>query len=567
MKHSPLSKSDTTNMIMALALSLLVLLWWEYSIEGPRRKVQEQAARRAHAEMVQREKQQAAAPATVKTRAQLLGESPRLRIVSDHLHGSVALKGLRFDDLTLARYHETLDPASPEAVLFSPAGTQDAYFATFGWPAAPVGVTPMRLPDAQTVWTADAPQLTPQQPVTLTWNNGEGVTFTVRIALDAKYMFTLTQSARDAAGKPVKWWSYASISRVYDMKKHMAINILHEGPIGVFNGTLKEATYKTLTEEKAQNFEAQTGWLGMSDKYWLSAIIPPAEANDFHFVHDTATAGDRFQADYLSPPREETTVRFFAGAKELAVLDAYAAQHHIPLFDRAVDFGIFYFLTKPIFLTLNYFYAHIGNFGIAILLLTVIVKLLMYPLANKSYRSMNQLKELQPKIKAIQERAKDDKTRLNQDMIALYKREGVNPAAGCLPMLIQIPVFFSLYKVLYVSIEMRHAPFFGWIHDLSAPDPTNLFTLFGLFPWNHPALLHLGAWPILMCVTMVIQQFQSPPPPDPVQAKIMKLLPFFFLFLFSGFAAGLVIYWTWSNTLSILQQWHIKRKYAKKPDA
>lgn len=551
-------QAETTNMIIAAVLSMLVLLYWDYFIEAPRRKAELLSARsKAHMEEQAKHQEQKEGALVFKPRAELLQESSRVNIASSSLHGSIALKGLRFDDLTLARYRETQEPGSPEVTLFSPPDDREGYFAEFGW-TAPDKTT--KVPGPDTLWSADSAQLTPGHPVTFHWKNADGVTFSARIALDDKYLFTITQSAVDSNGKPFSLQTYAYVNRVWDTKHHQALGILHEGPLGAFDGTLKEVPYKTLSEEKDQAFEAAEGWLGISDKYWLAAILPPKESFTAHFSYYKSRGRDHYQADYLSPPASATTLRFFAGAKELAALDSYAKQYHIQLFDRAVDFGMFYFLTKPIFLLLAWLHTLVGNFGIAILILTVLVKLLMYPLASKSFASMHQMKELQPRMQEIRERYKD-KVQMNQAIMELYKREKVNPASGCLPIFIQIPVFFSLYKVLYVSLEMRHAPFFGWIHDLSAPDPTNLFTLFGLLQWNPPLFLHLGIWPILMCATMIIQQQQSPPPPDPTQAKMMKMLPFFFLFLFSNVAAGLVIYWTWSNILTILQQWQIKRQH------
>jgi len=509
-----------------------------------------------------KEVEQAAASVPVRTREEWIGSSPHLPIVSDHLHGSIALKGLRFDDLTLAKYRETQDKDSKEVVLFSPLHDKDSYFAEFGWmPEASV-----RIPDKDTVWTASGSALSPGQPVTLYWNNGAGITFSVAISLDDKYMFTLTQSAKDAAGKPVPLQSYAYLNRAYDIHAHSSINILHEGPISVLDGMLKEVTYKDISENKEQILPAEkSGWLGISDKYWFASIIPPeAPFSARIYSYYAADGRERFQTEYsANTPQPETTLHFFAGAKELPVLVDYASRYHIVLFDRAVDFGFFYFLTKPIFLLLNYFHGLVGNFGIAIMLLTVVVKLLMFPLANKAFKSANEMKEWMPKLKELQERYKDDLVKFNQERMELYKREKINPAAGCLPALIQFPVFFSLYKVLYVTLEMRQAPFFGWIQDLSLPDPTNVFTLFGLLHWHPPGLLHVGVWPLLMCLTMIIQQKQSPVPPDPTQAKMIKYMPYFFLFLFSSVAAGLVIYWTWSNILSILQQWTIRHLDAK----
>jgi len=558
-------QAETQNMVIAMVLSVLILIYWDYYIEAPRQKAESAALRaRAQTEQTLAKTPEQAAPIVIKPRTELLTESTRLPIRSPSLHGSIALKGLRIDDLTLARYRETLDPTSPEVILFSPADDVEGYFAQFGWSP---GDGTVKVPAEDAVWTADARELVPGRDVTLSWKNADGVTFLARLSLDDEYLFTVTQSALDATGKPLNLQTYAYINRVYDTKKHPPVGILHEGPLGVINGTLKEAPYKKLSDEKEETFDANEGWLGISDKYWLSAIIPASPSFSAHFTFYNSRGRDHYQTDYVSPKQPQSILRFFAGAKELKLLDRYSTEYHIPLFERAVDFGFFYWLAEPIFRLLTWFHALIGNFGIAILLLTVLVKLLMYPLASKSFISMNQMKSLQPRMTELRERHKDDKVQMNQAIMELYKREKVNPASGCLPMFIQIPVFFSLYKVLYVSIEMRHAPFFGWIHDLSAPDPTNLFTLFGLIPWTPPLFLHLGIWPLLMCATMIIQQRQSPPPADPMQAKMMKFLPLFFLFLFSNVAAGLVIYWTWSNLLSILQQWHIKRKYGNKKNA
>lgn len=548
-------------MVIAAILSMAVLLYWDYFIETPRQKAEQLSMRaKTQAQLQVQKAQEKESPIVVKPRGELLGESARVTINSPSLHGSIALKGLRFDDLTLARYRETLDPNSPEVTLFSPGDATDGYFTEFGWATADKTI---QIPSPDTVWTADSKILTPQHPLTLTWKNPDGITFTAKISLDDKYLFTITQSAVAKDGKIVPMQTYGYINRVYDLhdaKKHPNV-LVHEGPIAAFDNTLKETAYKKLGEEKEENYEATSGWLGFSDKYWLSAIIPPQVPFTAHFSYYQSRGRDHYQTDYLTSATDTTTLRFFAGAKELTLLHAYADDYHIGLFDRAVDFGYFYWLADPLFHLLAWFHSMVGNFGIAILLLTVLVKLLMYPLASKSFVAMNQMKTLQPKMKEIQERYKDDKTKMNQNIMELYKREKVNPASGCLPIFIQIPVFISLYKVLYVTIEMRHAPFFGWIHDLSATDPTNIFTLFGLIPWDAPIWLHLGIWPLLMCATMIIQQRQSPPPADPAQAKMMKFLPLFFLFLFSNVAAGLVIYWTWSNILSILQQWNIKRRH------
>ena len=333
-------------------------------------------------------------------------------------------------------------------------------------------------------------------------------------------------------------------------------------------GTLEEIDYDDLREDGPIELPSQGGWLGITDKYWLASLVPDQESELVaNFRHYIAEGQDRYQVDYLRPamtvpPGEtiEVTDRLFAGAKEVGLLDFYANEYGIPLFDRAVDFGWFYFLTKPIFHILHFFYQLLGNYGLAILLLTLLVKLLFYPLANKSYRAMSKMKKLQPEMMRLREQFGDDKMRMNQELMALYKKEQVNPMSGCLPIVVQIPVFFALYKVLFVSIEMRHAPFFGWIQDLSAPDPTSLFNLFGLVPWNPPAFLMIGIWPLLMGATMLLQTKLNPQPADPIQAKVMMLLPLMFIFLFATFPAGLVIYWTWNNVLSVAQQWVIMRR-------
>jgi YidC/Oxa1 family membrane protein insertase len=505
-----------------------------------------------------------AAPAhAAETREAALAEQPRIKINTPRLHGSIDLSGARLDDLTLANYHETVDPKSPEVVLLSPPGTQDPYLAEFGWVAASPDV---KVPGPQTRWTETGGPLTPADPVTLTWDNGQGLVFTRTISVDKDYMFTLRDAVRNKGSTPVKLLPYGLISRT-GTPQVAGYYILHEGLIGYLGGSLQEVKYSSLSPGSPLDYTSNGGWLGFTDKYWLTALIPPQnDAVKARFTHTVDNGVDRYQADYLGP---EVTVapdgtaaasaRFFAGAKEVNLLDAYK-DSGIPLFDRAIDFGWFYFLTKPIFLILQFFYEILGNFGLAILLLTLCVKLLFFPLANKSYNAMSKMKLLQPEIQKLRERFPDDKARQQQEMMALYKRVGANPLAGCLPIVIQIPVFFSLYKVLFVTIEMRHAPFFGWIHDLSAPDPTSFANLFGLLPFSPPAILMIGAWPLIMGVTMFLQQKLNPQPVDPVQARMFMLLPVVFTYMLAAFPAGLVIYWAWNNLLSIGQQWAIMRR-------
>ena len=505
-----------------------------------------------------------AAPAhAVETRDAALAEQPRVKIDTPRLHGSIDLLGARLDDLTLANYHETVDSKSPEVVLLSPPGTQDPYLAEFGWVAASPDV---KVPGPQTRWTETGGTLTPTNPVTLTWDDGQGLVFTRTISVDPNYMFTVRDAVRNNGTTPIKLLPYGLISRTGT--PHVAgYYILHEGLIGYLGGSLQEVKYSSLSPGTPIDYGSNGGWLGFTDKYWLTSLIPPqTEAIKARFTHTVDAGVDRYQADYLGPEvtvapdgTTESSARFFAGAKEVNLLDAYK-DSGIPLFDRAIDFGWFYFLTKPIFLVLQFFYEILGNFGLAILLLTLCVKLLFFPLANKSYNAMSKMKLLQPEIQKLRERFPDDKARQQQEMMALYKRVGANPLAGCLPIVIQIPVFFALYKVLFVTIEMRHAPFFGWIHDLSAPDPTSFANLFGLIPFTPPALLMIGAWPLIMGLTMFLQQKLNPQPVDPVQARMFMLLPVVFTYMLAAFPAGLVIYWAWNNLLSIAQQWAIMHR-------
>lgn len=559
--------SEYKNLTLAAILSLAILLGWQYFYERPRLEEAERIA------AMQKKKDVSPKIVTppVKTvaRTEAVTEGSRIHIRTDQLHGSIALKGARFDDLTLATYHTSIKKGSPEVSLLSPSNTNDAYFAEFGWLSTNSAII---VPDATSLWTADKSELRTGETVNLTWNSPQGLHFTSSISLDEHYMFSVTQSVTNSSGQAVNLLPYGLLNRNWKAE-HTPFYILHEGPLAVMNGVLTEEKYDDLKEAHHKEFkDSSNGWVGITDKYWLTALIPDKSVTfDTNFSHTVKAGNDKFQVDYLGKqravaPGEKVTLanHFFAGAKKVALLDHYASTLNIPLFDRSVDFGWFYFLTKPMFLALQFFHAHVGNFGVAILLLTVMVKLLMFPLANKSYASMNKMKSLQPEMLKIRERFEDDKVQLNKEIAALYSREKVNPVSGCLPMLIQIPVFFSLYKVLFVTIEMRHAPFFGWIHDLSSPDPTSLFNLFGLIPWQPPSFLMIGAAPIIMGITMMLQQRMNPEPTDPVQAKVMKFLPFLFVFMFHTFPAGLIIYWAWNNTLSFLQQWLIMREPSAK---
>ena len=581
-----MSGMDNKNLIVAIALSIAILLGYELFIQRPNNEQKQAQIAQQQAEDA---KKAASAPtpaapagtvpgspaapaATVLPRDQALAQTSRVRINTPSLHGSIALEGGRLDDLTLVKYHETIDPTSPEIVLLSPNGSQNPYKAEFGWFLAQ-GMT-AKLPDGDTRWTASANELSVGHPVELSWDNGEGLRFIRNYAVDENYMFTVTQRVENKGSTPVSLFPYGLVSRT-GTPETLGYYLLHEGPVGFLDGTLQEKEYGKLKplkpKEEPAAIASTSGWLGFTVKYWLTAMIPDQkEQVKARFFNSGTEQLPRYQADFqgsehIAPAggATETVTRFFAGAKEVKLLTSYMNELNITNFDYAVDWGYFWFLTHPIFKVLDYFNQQIGNFGLAILLLTVLIKLAFFPLANKSYRAMGKMKLLQPEMQKLREKFGEDKARLNQEMMALYKRTGANPMAGCLPIFIQIPVFFSLYKVLFITIEMRQAPFYGWIHDLSAQDPTSIFNLFGLIPWSPPHALMLGAWPIIMGVTMFLQQKLNPQPADPVQAKMFMLLPFVFTYMLASFPAGLVIYWAWNNTLSILQQWIIMRQAAK----
>jgi YidC/Oxa1 family membrane protein insertase len=510
----------------------------------------------------------AASPATTSA---VPKDVPRLKIAAARVQGSLSLLGGRLDDLVLREYRDTIEKNSPLVRLLEPRSDAQPYYIQFGWSAGE-GTT-AKVPGDDTVWTGSG-EVGPGKTGTMTWDNGEGLRFEIEVGIDANYMFSIRQRVINS-GTAAVLYPWSRIRRDYTPVT-AGYYILHEGMLGVLGGTLKETTYsgaKSDGEKKggiALENTGAGGWIGITDKYWLTAIIPEQARTMVASFRHINQGGDRFQADFVA--KEPTTVapgatadfasRVFAGAKEVHLLDRYEASG-IPNFDKAVDFGWFYFITKPIFYALDWLNTFLGNFGLAILVLTVFIKGLFYPLANKSYRSMSKMKLLGPKITELRERLKDEPQKMQQEMLQLYKAEKVNPASGCLPILIQVPVFFSLYKVIFVTIEMRQAPFYGWIHDLSSVDPTNVFNLFGLIPYDPATLspfLHLGVWPIIMGITMFLQMKLNPPPPDPVQAKVFAFMPLLFTFMLASFPAGLVIYWSWNNLLTIAQQWNIMRQ-------
>lgn len=566
-----MKQNDQKNLLLAILLSALILGGFEMFFKPNLVAHQQQRIEmtKAHKEL------EAAKAQAVETRKVVMREEAlrgdRVLIENPRLKGSINLTGGKIDDMILLDYRETIDANSPQIVLLSPENTRDGYYADFGWAADQAAK--VRLPDANTEWKSSGRTLTPAQSVTLTWDNGAGLTFRKIFSIDENYLIRVEQSVVNHGGSAVSLHPYGVVARYY-VPEHASFFVLHEGLIGVVDGVLHESRYEDIKENKTAEFDSTGGWIGITDKYWLTAIAPDQDAKiKARYAFTQPQKSDRYQTDYTYEgksvaPGETYTVRnsMFAGAKEIRLLDQYEKQLGLKNFDRAVDFGWYYFLTKPLFYLLHYLHLFFGNFGLAILALTVIVKGLMFPVANKSYRTMNKMKELQPELITMREKYKKDPMAMQKEMAAFYQKHRVNPLSGCLTILIQIPVFFSLYKVLFVSIEMRHQPFYGWIKDLSAPDPTTVFNLFGLIPWMPPAHflfipLMVGAWPLIMGFTMWLQQKLNPAPMDPAQKMVLGAFPILFTFLLASFPAGLVIYWSWSNILGIAQQYALKRNH------
>jgi YidC/Oxa1 family membrane protein insertase len=588
---------DNKNLFLAIALSVLVIVGWQYFYAQPQLEKQriEKLAQQSNPSTLPGAAGTLPAPGTAPTlgaapnttpgsipspvqapaavgltRDAAVALSPRVTIETPRLKGSIALKGGRIDDLLLGGYRETIAKDSANIVLFSPSQSPQPYYAEFGWVAGQ-GVT-AAVPNAQTEWTASRTKLTPDAPVTLTWANGQGLNFKRQIAVDANYMFTITESVANTSGQPVSLFPYSLISR-HGTPTIEGFYILHEGLIGVQTDKLQEVTYADLVKAKTKDFKGgKGGFIGITDKYWASALIPDQDKlHDGRFLASMLNNIQTYQADILLPAETvnagasaTVTTRLFAGAKETNVIDGYQSTLAIKQFDLMIDWGWFYFITKPLFKLMDWIYHLIGNFGVAILVVTVFIKGLFFPLANKSYTSMARMKAVQPAMQELQIKYKDDRAKQQQALMELYKKEKINPLAGCWPVLLQIPVFFALYKVLFVTIEMRHAPFFGWIKDLAAPDPTSIFNLFGLIPVSLPQFLMVGVWPIIMGITMWLQMKMNPEPTDPVQKAIFGWMPIVFTFMLASFPAGLVIYWAWNNILSVSQQYLIMKKQGVK---
>ncbi|MDW9368709.1 membrane protein insertase YidC [Sinorhizobium meliloti] len=573
---------NNRNYFVAIALSVLILIAWQFFYVSP--KMEKDRIATEQAQQAQQTQQQPGAqpaapgqalpggaiPSAGESRDQAIGKSARVAIDTPALSGSINLTGARFDDLKLKGYRETVDPKSPVITLFSPAETADGYFTEIGYIGSDATGS---VPGPQTTWTlSGGDKLTPSTPVTLSYTNDKGITFARTISVDDRYMFQVVDSIKNETAAPVSLSSYGRVTR-FNKPTTPSIYVLHEGFVGVAGEHgLQEVGYsKVEDDEPVEPGKSTGGWLGITDKYWAATIVPPqATPFDIRFSH-FADGRPRYQSDYKSDavtvaPGQSVELKnlVFAGAKEVPVVDNYEVAYSIPNFDKLIDWGWFYFITKPMFKMMDFFFRLFGNFGIAILITTIVVKLIFFPLANKQYASMANMKKVQPKMEELKKKFGDDRMGLQQAMMQLYKEEKINPLAGCWPILIQIPVFFALYKVIYVTIEMRHAPFFGWIQDLSAPDPTTIINLFGLLPFEGPAFLHLGIWPIIMGVTMFLQMRMNPTPPDPTQAMLFTWMPVVFTFMLASFPAGLVIYWAWNNTLSILQQGIIMKRQGVK---
>lgn len=581
---------DQKNLLIAVVLSMAVMLGWQFFYAGPQMKAQQEKAQRekrdaaeagnlpavgvqpqdGHPLPGQSTSQPQSSLLPAATREEALQRSPRLPVATPSLKGSISLKGGMLDDLVLEKYRETVDPHSQQVVLFAPPGAPNAYFSEFGWQPASRGL--VSVPDSETLWSASqGASLTPSTPVTLTWDNGQGLNFKRTFSIDNDYMLTVTDEVENKSPGDVALGSYGRLYR-FGKPATAGYAVLHEGLIGVpGDGGLQEITYASAVDGGAKTFDGKKGgWLGITDKYWASALIPSQNSTytaSFRGRKSDGLVKEVYWVDYQNQaevvPAGQThkvEAHLYAGAKKVKLVEAYEAKLGIEKFELLIDWGWFYFFTKPLYFLLDWLYQFLGNFGLAILAVTVLVKAAFFPLANKSYESMAKMKKLQPQMEQLRERYKDDKAKQQQEVMALYQREKINPLAGCLPILVQIPVFFALYKVLFVSIDMRHAPFFGWIHDLSAQDPTTLFNLFGLLPFAVPSFLHVGVWPIIMGVTMWIQMQLNPPQPDPVQQQVFAWMPLLFTFLLASFPAGLVIYWAWNNILSFLQQAYISKK-------
>tara|TARA_B100002051_G_scaffold200443_1_gene190400 strand:- start:2891 stop:4588 length:1698 start_codon:yes stop_codon:yes gene_type:complete len=558
---------DNRNVFVAIALSLAVLLFWGAFFETPKpigtndnfNTSQTKNKKRSESENITPNINQTELPTTI-SREDSISSTKRIKIDNDKIRGSISLRGGIFDDLSFKAYKKEIDN-DDNVVFLNPKETEDGFFVETGWTS--IG-NKIKVPTINSLWSVVGNNtLSVNKPIILEWNNNEGIIFRKKIELDEKYLFKINQEIQNNTNKAIELYPYAQITRNKKPDDVMGFYILHEGFIGVFDEELKEDDYDDIEDKKIVR-EADNGWLGITDKYWLAAVVPPKDEN----FKSTFLYKDAFKANYiLNNPvaiapssKKDNQIRLFVAAKEVETIDTYAEAQNIEKFDLVIDWGWFYFFTKPLFFIIDYLFKITGNFGIAIILITAAIRIIFFPLANYSFRSMAKMKALQPEMTRLKELHKDDKVKLQQGIMSLYKKEKVNPASGCLPILIQIPFFFAIYKMLFISLEMRHQPFFGWIKDLSAQDPTSIFNLFGLIPWDPPGFLIIGIWPILMGLTMLLQQKLNPAPTDPIQAKIFMFFPLFLTIILAPFPSGLVVYWTVNNILTIAQQWVIIKK-------
>lgn len=580
--------NQNKNLILATVLSFLVLVGWFLLFPPPKPEPRPEVAQTEATATGGTTAAPGALPAeTIVSREEVLTRSERVPVKTARLGGSIALTGGRIDDLNLLDYFETIQPGSPTVNLLRPAGSPGAYYALYGWSPGP-GVAADAVPGPNTPWRVESGEaLTEATPVTLVWDNGQGLTFRRKFSIDANFMFTVSQSVENAGATTVELAPYGIIARRGIPTNLKNFYILHEGVIGMADGKLQETKWKKLSDlpfdpaEQAnlQKTEVATnGWIGFTDHYWMSTL-GAEPGRPFTSVTKYTPASDTFQTDMRLPTMTvapgqtaEATTWLFAGAKEWATLRDYQRDPGIDRFVDAIDWGMFWFLTKPIFRALHLMHQVIGNMGLAIIGLTIFIKAILFPLAYKSYVSMSKMKALQPQMEKIKETAGDDRMKMQTEIMALYKKEKVNPAAGCLPILLQIPIFFSLYKVIFVTLELRHAPFFGWIKDLSAPDPTSILNFFGLLPWATPEhgslffILSIGVLPILLGMSMWLQMKLNPEPTDPTQAMIFAWMPWVFMFMMGGFASGLVVYWIANNLITFTQQYFIMRSQGVPPD-
>ena len=559
------------NLLIAVVLSVVILVGFDFFFKPEKKQLQESSVEQNQIDQnVDSDKDENIPSINSQIenvqvdKNKILEE--RISFNSKRLSGTINLIGATLDDLSLKDYFESISKEKKINIL-NPVSSVSPYFLRIGWASPDKSV---KLPNKNSKWKSVKKNYNENEKIQLEWNNNEGLTFYRTIEFDENFMISVIDKVQNESPKTIKLTNFSYLRRL-NYRPENKFFILHEGPLGVFNDTLKEVSYDEIEENNEIIETTKNGWIGYTDHYWQVTIFPETNETFKARFKNLKDRRNSIQIDFIneniktlkSGDSLKTKSYIFAGAKEVPLIDQYIKKIGINKLDLSVDFGWFYFLTKPLFYALHFLSSLVGNFGVGIIILTICIRIVLFPLANKSFKSMNSMRMITPEIQRIRERYKDDRQRMNQEMFAMYKEKKINPAAGCLPILIQIPIFFALYKVLFVSIEMRHAPFFGWIKDLSAPDPTSLFNLFGLVPWDTPAFLTIGIWPILMGITMFLQQKINPPPPDPIQAKIFMMLPFIFTFLLATFPSGMVVYWTINNILSIAQQYILLRKQSK----